>query len=189
MSILYLEKPLNSSTIYIRQETPSDFDQTQEVIRQVFLNVKESDQTEHLLVDKLRKLPQFVPELSLVAETANGEIIGHVLLTPVKLVSKEHSNVLLALAPLAVLPSWQRMGVGSALVKVAHRRATRLGYKGIVILGSPEYYVRFGYKKADEFGISMPFPGYEDYCLAIELNPNSLRGIEGEIVYPKAFFE
>lgn len=175
--------------ITIRQEKATDFNQTQEVIRQAFLNVKESDQTEHRLVNKLRKLPQFIPELSLVAETTNREIVGHVLLTPVQIISKARTDVLLALAPLSVLPNWQRMGVGSALAQAAHHEATRLGYKGIVILGSPGYYSRFGYKKAAEFGISMPFPGYEDYCLAIELNPNSLDQIEGDIVYPKVFFE
>lgn len=179
---------LNQSTIYIRQETPSDFSQTREVIRKSFLNVKESDQTEHLLVEKLRKLPDFNPELSLVAQTATGKIIGHVLLTEVKLVSNQEET-LLALAPLSVLPIWQRLGVGSALVREAHRKAIRLGYKGIVILGSPGYYGRFGYKKATEFGISMPFPGYEDYCLAIELTPNALHRMEGKIVYPTVFFE
>ena len=80
---------MNNDTIFIRQETASDILKTQKVIQEAFSNVKESDQSEHELVNKLRKLPQFIPELSLVAESINREIVGHVLLSEVQVVSNE----------------------------------------------------------------------------------------------------
>ena len=180
---------MNNETFFIRQETLSDIFNTQQVIQEAFANVKESSQNEHQLVNKLRNLPQFIPELSLVAESVNGLIVGHVLLSQVEIVSKERTDTLLALAPLSVLPSWQNQGVGSALVLAAHREATRLNYKGVVVLGHPGYYSRFGYKPASDFGIMMPFPDHLNCCLALPLRPNSLDDIKGNVVYPKVFFE
>ena len=163
---------MNNDTIFIRQETASDILKTQKVIQEAFSNVKESDQSEHELVNKLRKLPQFIPELSLVAESINREIVGHVLLSEVQVVSNERIGTLLALAPLAVSPAWQKQGIGSALV-----------------LGNPGYYSRFGYVRASEFGIMMPFPEHLDCCLAMALQPTGLDDMNGDIVYPKVFFE
>ena len=178
---------MNNKKFFIRQEAPSDILNIQHVIQEAFLNVKESSQNEHELVNKLRRLPQFIPELSLVAESVNGNIVGHILLSEVVIVSKVRTDTLLALAPLSVLPSWQNQGIGSALMMAAHQEATRLNYKGIVVLGNPGYYGRFGYKKASDFGIVMPFYDHPDCCLAFALRSNSLEDIKGNVVYPKVF--
>ncbi len=76
-----------SNSITIRQEREQDFGQVREVVRQAFRDVAESDHTEHLLVERLRACATYVPELSLVAETEDGQIVGHILLTEVEVVS------------------------------------------------------------------------------------------------------
>ena len=87
--------------------------------------------------------------ISLVAE-GQGQIVGHVLLTELRLDAPSlpaNSPALgaLALAPLAVLPSHQRQGVGSALVRAALDEAREQGWRLVFVLGDPEYYGRFGF--------------------------------------------
>ena len=69
------------NTIAIRQETAADFTQVREVIRAAFQDIEESNHTEHLLVERLRQSDAYIAELSLVAETADGQIAGHIMLS------------------------------------------------------------------------------------------------------------
>jgi predicted N-acetyltransferase YhbS len=64
-----------------------------------------------------------------------------------------------------------------------------LGYHSVVLLGREKYYPKFCYRPADEFGISLPFDVPKENCMAIELQPSALKDIQGEVVYPKEFFE
>lgn len=173
----------NMRTI-IRQETESDWEEVCKVIKKAFETVGYSDHDEHNLVNRLRKSDSFIPELSLVAER-DEEIIGYILFTKIN-VNKE---TLLALAPLAVRPDMQNKGIGSRLVKEGHKKAIALGYKGCIVLGNKEYYERFGYERAGKFHITAPFDVPEDNFLAVELEADSLRDINGIVVYAKEFFE
>lgn len=95
----------------------------------------------------LRKSGAFVPGLSLVAET-DGILAGHILFTEIRI----GGRTALALAPLSVLPAYQRRGVGSALIAEGHRAARELRYPFSVVLGSERYYPKFGYLPAERFG-------------------------------------
>lgn len=172
----------------IRQEQTEDHNIVHKVVELAFKDVEESDHSEPFLVDKLRLTDAFVPELSLVAE-ADGEIIGHILLTKVEIVSEKESVLSLGLAPVSVLPKYQRQGVGSALIREAHKRAAKLGYGSVVLLGHKDYYPRFGYKQAIDFGIEFPFDVPHEYCMAIELHPEALKGVRGKIRYARPFLE
>ena len=79
--------------ITIRQETAGDFAPVREVVRLAFCNMEESDHTEHILVEKLRESDAYIPELSLVAETGNNQIIGHILLSKVKIVNTAKTHL------------------------------------------------------------------------------------------------
>lgn len=174
----------------IRQERPEDVPSVKALIESAFKDVVESDHKEHLLVERLRHSEAFIPELSLVAESPKGEIVGHVLLTRVRIVSAAGEEFLsLGVAPLSVLPAWQRMGIGSALVLEAHRRAAALNYRSAVLLGHKDYYPRLGYQKASGWNITFPYDIPEDYCMAIELCPGGLEGVQGVVCYDKAFEE
>ena len=154
----------------IRQEQIKDYEAVHKVVELAFRDMEDSDHNEPFLVDQLRQTDAFIPELSLVAEV-DEEIIGHILMTKVEIVSENKSVTSLGLAPVSVLPEYQNRGIGSALIREAHKRATELGYGSVVLLGHKDYYPRFGYKQAIDSGIEFPFDVPHAYCMAIELRP------------------
>lgn len=175
--------------IHIRIEEQRDYSAVQRLVEDAFREVAESDHSEQYLVERLRKSEAFVPDLSLVAETEEGKIVGYVLLTKVEIVLGNTVVASLGVAPLAVLPDCQKQGIGGALLHEAHLRAAELGYGTAVLLGHPSYYPRFGYRKASGFGITFPFEVPEECCMVIELIPGALTGVKGEVRYPTPFFE
>lgn len=175
--------------ISIRQENSSDTQDVFRLIEAAFANVEESDHREQFLVERLRKSESFIPELSLIAETEDGRIAGYVLLTKVDIVSGNDSTPSLGVAPLAVLPEYQRQGVGGQLLTEAHKLASALGYGSAVLLGHKDYYPKFGYKRASAYGIEFPFDAPDECCMAVELIPGALSDVRGTVHYPAVFFE
>lgn len=173
--------------VIIREERQKDFEKINQVVKAAFKNVEQTDHTEHLLVERLRKSQAYILALSLVAQTPQGEIVGHLLLSKAHIINGSQSFEVLALAPLSVAPAFQRNSIGSKLIEVAHQRAKKLGYAAIVLLGHKDYYPRFGYKKASLFGVSFPFNAPDDCCMVAELRKNALRGISGVVCYSQAF--
>ncbi len=135
------------------------------------------------LVDALRV--EAKPVVSLVAEQA-GLVVGHILFSPVTL--SGHSGLqIMGLAPMAVAPSRQRQGIGSALVRAGLERCRTLGAGAVVVLGHPDYYPRFGFTAAARFGIGSEYNVPEDTFMVLELEPGYLRGASGTIRYHAAF--
>lgn len=111
------------------------------------------------------------------------------MLTKIQIVSNTDAKTSLALAPLAVLPEFQNNGIGRILLTEAHKKAVSLGFESIVVLGHKNYYTKFGYCKAINFGIKFPFDVPTEFCMIIELTPHALNGISGTVHYPDIFFE
>ncbi|HBQ61902.1 MAG TPA: GNAT family N-acetyltransferase [Balneolaceae bacterium] len=174
--------------ITVRQEQKNDRSTVEKVIRKAFEPEPMSDQKEHLLVKKLRDSPAFIPELSLLAEVDNT-VVGYILLTKIQIKDATTTFDSLALAPVSVLPDHQRKGIGKMLIRTAHNKAKELGFRSVVLIGHEDYYPKFGYKEAQYFGISFPFEAPAENCMAIELFPDSLAKVSGEVVYPEAFFQ
>jgi putative acetyltransferase len=168
--------------ITIRPETLTDRDSIREINEQAFGRPHEAR-----LVDALRAWSSFIPELSLVAER-DEFLIGHVLFSPAAVEGAEEA-VLLALGPVAVRPEWQRQGIGGMLVRGGLARAAGLGYHGVILVGHPTYYPRFGFRPARAYGLESPFPVSDEAFMALPLRPNGLQGIRGVVVYPPAFSE
>ena len=173
--------------ILIRREKKSDFNAVFIVVELAFKEMDLSDHKEQFLVERLRKSSAFIPELSLVAEVED-EIVGHILLTKIKILNGKSTFGSLALAPVSVAPKFQRRGIGGLLIKHAHEIAKDMNFKSVILLGHADYYPKFGYVQADEFGIELPFDAPKENCLAIELTKNGLKGISGTVEYPKEFF-
>ncbi len=158
----------------IRAETEQDYADTEQVVRSAFEHAEHADGNESELVHDLRSSAAFIPELSLVAE-ADGIIIGHIMFTRAYV----EENVVLALAPLSVLPEYQRHGIGKALIAEGHRIAGKAGYAYSVVLGDTDYYGRMGYSSAGSLGINAPPGIQEEYLMACKLRDKTpvLNGI------------
>ena len=143
-------------------------------------------EAEGILVVKLRKNKSFIKELSLVACMGN-EIIGHILFSKIVIKNDTEEFESLALAPMAVIPEFQGLGIGSQLINKGLQKATKLGYKSVVVLGHENYYPRFDFTPASQFQISCPFEVPDANFMAIELKKGNLDSVSGCVVYPKEF--
>ncbi|NJN85853.1 MAG: N-acetyltransferase [Leptolyngbyaceae cyanobacterium SL_7_1] len=128
-------------TIKIRSEISSDRATIRALTTNAFLNVPHSSHTEQLIVDALRDSGNLT--ISLVAES-NGEIVGHVAISPVTI--SDGSQGWYGLGPISVAPNYQGIGIGSHLMKQALASLREMGAAGCVLLGNPKYYGRFGFK-------------------------------------------
>jgi predicted N-acetyltransferase YhbS len=173
--------------IIIRQETPSDYQSVFSLTEEAFREMKFSKQDEQFLVERLRNSEAFIPELSLVAEV-DGLIVGHIMLTKMTIMSDDRGYPTLGLAPVSVLPSFQCQGIGSSLIREAHRIAKIMGYESVVLIGHPTYYPRFGYRVAGNYGISFPFEAPAECCMVAELVEGALESVSGLVLHPKEFY-
>ena len=140
------------------------------------------------LVEKLRKTPRYIRELSLVAKYRNA-IIGHALFYPIKIKTCRNICDSLALAPISVIPRFQNRKVGSRLIKEGLEKARKLGFKSIIVVGHPKYYPRFGFEKASKYGISASLDVPDDALFAMELEKDGLKDCKGKIEYPSEYYE
>ncbi len=165
----------------IRKAEVQDAKAIYAVVTAAFAGVEHTDGNEVDLVMALTASRSFIPELSLLAEE-DGDIIGHIMFTKAKVGTTE----VLALAPLSVLPEYQRRGVGAALISEGHHIARQLGYPYAIVLGSDTYYPRHGYVLADTVGIRIPFDAPRENVIAYPLVENT-SPIHGVMRYDKAF--
>ncbi|MGG0650468.1 N-acetyltransferase [Bacillus mycoides] len=173
--------------VTIRQEQKNDYRKTEEVVKEAFLNEEFSDKKEHELVKRIRECDAFIPELSIVA--VDEEIVGHIMLSKITIEQDGTTVDSLALAPVSVAPSHQKKGIGGKLIGAALEKAKEPGYGSVVVLGHPEYYPKFGFKKASEWNIKAPFEVPEEVFMVMELTENALEGVEGVVQYSSAFAE
>ena len=164
-----------------RKENEKDYDVIYDVVKTAFSKASHCDGNEQDLVNDLRKGNAYIPELSLVAND-NDKIVGYIMFTKINIGENEE----IALAPLAVLPEYQRQGIGSLLIKEGHRIAKELGYNYSVVLGSENYYPKFGYVPAKVYGIKPPFEVDDKNFMAVKLNDNADK-IDGTVIYSKEF--
>ena len=157
--------------IDIRDEGPRDWKAVYQVVSSAFSRLAEAE-----LVEELRKAGDSV--VSLVAED-DSQIVGHVLLSRM-----DAPFPALALAPVSVIPSRQRSGIGSALIREAVNSARSEGWAAIFVLGDPNYYQRFGFDIEAAAGFTSPYAG--GHFMMLKLSP-SLPASTGELRHAPAF--
>jgi putative acetyltransferase len=162
----------------IRPETSQDISVIEQITIAAFDGKWYSDQTEHLVVNRLREAGAM--SVSLVAEI-EGKVVGHVAFSVVTINGIDQGWY--GLGPVSVLPELQKQGIGSKLISEGLSVIREKGAKGCVLEGDPEYYQRFGFKAypglfyegtpAPEYFMALPF--YDDV-------------LEGKVEFHKAFY-
>jgi putative acetyltransferase len=166
--------------VIVRAETPDDHADIRRIVDEAFGDTITGD-----IVDGIRASDRFVPGLSLVA-VSERQSLGHVISSYVDLVPG--TRRVLQVGPLAVVPSHQRQGIGSALMHETIRIADERGEPLLLIEGSPVYYGRFGFARADEQGIEMPPESHGPQFFMIRPLRAYDPTLRGRAVYPPETF-
>ncbi len=173
--------------IKIRLENEKDHKTVENLTRDAFWDLFQPGCDEHILAHKLRKAEAFIPELDFVAEEGR-RIVGNIMYSRAKVIDgKGSEQEVLTFGPLSVLPSHQKLGVGSGLVNHTIKLAEEMGFKAIIIFGHPEYYHRFGFANAERFRITTSDGVNFEPFMALELYEGALRGIEGRLYLDDVF--
>jgi putative acetyltransferase len=159
-------------------ESSAQREEVRAVNRAAFGNEMEAD-----LVDALRD--GGFGEVALVA-LVDGLTVGHIFFSRVTLVTPTGSYEALALAPMAVLPQFQRRGIGTKIMEAGLAECRRRGHDVVFVLGHPDFYPRFGFSAAAAEHFESPFGG-GDAWMALELTPQSLDGVSGRIEFAPPF--
>jgi putative acetyltransferase len=160
----------------IRSERDGDAHAIRAVTTSAFLNAPHTSHTEAAIVDALRASGALA--ISLVAED-DGEVIGHVAFSPVTI--NGDANGWYGLGPVSVRPDRQRRGIGRALIREGLDRLRRIPARGLVVLGDPSYYVRFGFVSDPRLRYPNVPPEYFQSLAFGETVP------QGEVSYHAAF--
>jgi putative acetyltransferase len=164
--------------IQIRREEPGDC----EAVHQLYLSAFDKG-PEAALVDRLRVSCQ--EYLAFVA-VDDGEVVGHILFTPVTVDTSAAKGM--GLAPMAVLPSHQGKGIGSRLVRHGLEFFRETGCPFIIVLGHPEYYPRFGFEVASNYGFRSQWEGVpEEAFMVVVFDGDALPKHGGVVSYRDEF--
>jgi putative acetyltransferase len=166
--------------VLIRREAAGDAEAIRAVTAAAFRKPGAAEPpAEATLVDELRAGDAWLPGLSLVALDVAGDVVGHVLCTRGHVADWP----VLGLGPLSVRPACQRRGFGSALTRAVLGAGDALGEPLVALLGSPDYYGRFGFRPSTDYGIVAPW--------GVNFQVRTLSGygggIAGEFRYARPF--
>lgn len=173
--------------LQIRNETPQDYRVVEELTREAFWNLYAPGCSEHFLLHRMRDAQAFIPELDLVASIDN-KLVGNIVYTKALIVADDGSeHEVITFGPVAVLPEYQRQGIGSALINESLERAAKMDFIAVLIYGNPDYYKRFGFQAAENFDVRTSDNMYAAALLALELVPGALLKMPGRFCEDAVF--
>lgn len=153
--------------IEIREEQPGDASAVRTVNEQAFRQPEEAN-----IVEKIRA--DCPNALSLVA-LCEGRIVGHILFSPATIETEGGLVDGMGLAPIAVLPQFQRQEIGSALVRHGLDLLAEQACPFVIVLGHPDYYPRFGFERASTYGLKSQWDGVPDEAFLVLFLDDSLK--------------
>jgi putative acetyltransferase len=137
------------------------------------------------LVDLLRAAKKAV--VSLVALN-QGNVVGHIMFSPVTIVQTAENFRWVGLAPMSVLPEFQNQGIGTRLVRDGLEACKEKGYDAVVVLGHTQYYPRFGFLRAKDHGLDNEYDAVDSF-MVLELKEGVLQTVGGLVKYAPEFNE
>ncbi len=164
--------------MYIREANDDDLADVLLVERAAFPSTDVAELARAISAD-----PSAKPLISLLA-FLDGHPVGHVMFSKAHLSNNPELSISI-LAPLAVVPDFQRQGVGEALVKKGLQLLTEADVDIVFVLGHPTYYPRHGFTPAGKLGFKAPYPIPEkdaDAWMVQELHPNIIGTVSGEVI-------
>lgn len=164
-----------NALVAIRQERPDDIVAIRDVNTRAFGREQEAT-----LVDALRS--NGAVSLSLVA-TVNSLVVGHILYSPASV----GTAVGAALGPMAVLPEYQRHGIGGELVRTGSQQLRDAGCPFVIVLGHASFYSRFGFRPASTHGIRCEWDVADESFMLLVLNEQEMQGVSGLAKYRAEF--
>lgn len=165
----------------VRNETPGDAEAVHRVQEWAFGRPDEAN-----AVDLLRARNKAA--LSLVA-VKDGQVVGHILFSPVTVSSAPKTLKAAGLGPLGVLPAYQRQGIGTLLVEAGIEKCREGGYGCVVVLGHAHFYSRFGFAPASRFNLKCQWNVPDETFMALVLREDALRGCSGVVQYEPEFYD
>lgn len=165
----------------IRQEKSRDYTEIYELVKKSFATTSECDGDEQDYLNELRKKETFIPQLSFVAETDNGKLVGQIVLNKMEIKTQEVNHTELLLSPLSIHPDYFRQGIARALVEESIRKAKILGYSAVFLCGNPNLYSKFGFHPTYEYNIFHINDKEKNaqWCMVREIQQGFLMTIEG----------
>ena len=161
----------------IREEAPGDIIAIRDVNMRAFGQDQEGN-----IIDALRSNAASL--LSLVA-TLKGRVVGHIMYSPASVGEVAGA----ALGPMAVLPEHQHQGIGTRLVEEGNRRLKESGCPFIVVVGHADYYPRFGFRSARDYGIKCEWETPDEVFMLLVLDDAKMHGLSGLAKYRPEFSE
>lgn len=177
--------------ITIRKETPSDYRQVENLIRESFWNVYRPGCLEHFVMHELRNDPAFVKELDFVMEQ-DGRIIGQNMFMHAHICADDGRDIpIMTMGPICIANDRKRQGYGKVLLDYSLEQARLLGCGALCFEGNIDFYGKSGFTYASRFGIryhDLPEGADASFFLCQELIPGYLTGITGVYTPPQGYF-
>lgn len=164
--------------VEIRHETQKDLPAVRKLNEQAFRGKAEAN-----LVDLLRAAGKGVVSLVALHDSC---VIGHILFSPITVANAPANFRGVGLAPMSVLPEFQNQGIGSRLVRAGLEACKRKRYDAVVVLGHTNYYPRFGFSRAKDYGLDNEYNELDSF-MVLELNEGVLKTISGLVKYAPEF--
>lgn len=175
----------------IRKETPDDYREVENLVRESFWNVYRPGCLEHFVLHELRSDPAFVKELDFVME-AEGRIIGQNIFMRAVIAADDGREIpIMTMGPICIANDLKRQGYGKKLLDYSLEKAKELGCGALCFEGNIGFYGKSGFGYASEKGIryhGLPEGADSAFFLCKELIAGYLEGITGEYTPPRGYF-